>query len=133
LDGLPTGLDTLLRAHRIQERVAGVGFDWDDASGALEKVREELEEVVAAGSNAAELEEEMGDLLFAVVNFARLSGTNAVRALEAANAKFQRRFRALEALARDGGIPLPGAGLPELDLLWDEVKGTERGPSDPTG
>lgn len=126
-DGLASGLDPLLRAVRVQERAAGVGFDWDHPAGALAKVREELAEVegAAAGSDPAELEEEFGDLLFAVVNYARLSGVHALTSLETANAKFLRRFRAVEALARARGLPLPGTELAELDAIWDEVKRAE--------
>ncbi len=124
LEGLAEGLDALLRAHRIQERVAGVGFDWNEPRGALEKVGEELAEVEAAlrGGIAEALEEEIGDLLFSVVNLARLSGRHAVPCLELANAKFQQRFGALEALAKDRGVEMPGASLAELDELWEEVK-----------
>ena len=127
LDGLARGLDPLLRAHRIQERVAGVGFDWEDPRGALEKVREEVEEVAEAlGQGDPErLAEELGDLLFSVVNVARLAGTHAVPVLEGANAKFRRRFEALEARARDQGVALPGSSLEALDRLWDEVKAEE--------
>jgi nucleoside triphosphate diphosphatase len=129
LAGLARGLDPLLRAHRIQERVAGVGFDWEDPQGALEKVREEVEEVAEAlGEGDPErLAEELGDLLFSVVNVARLAGAHAVPALEGANAKFRRRFEALEARARDQGVALPGSSLEALDRLWDEVKAAEEG------
>lgn len=122
------GLDPLLRAHRIQEKAAGVGFDWDEASGAMEKVREELGEVVEAmdSGRRASLHEEMGDLLFAVVNLARLAGTPAVPALMDANQKFERRFHALEARALARGVPIPGATLEEMDRLWDEVKEEEK-------
>ncbi len=128
LDHLARGLDPLLRAHRIQERVAGVGFDWDDPRGALEKVREEVAEVAEAleAGDRDRLAEEMGDLLFSVVNVARLAGTHAVPALAAANAKFQRRFQALEARARAEGISLQESSLEELDRLWDAVKEEER-------
>jgi len=127
LSGLARGLDPLLRAHRIQEKVAGVGFDWEDAAGALAKLREELDEVAEAleSGDAAGLEEEVGDLIFSVVNLARLARAPAVPALMAANVKFERRFRALEALARERQIDLPGATLEELDRLWDEVKERE--------
>ncbi len=127
LTGLARGLDPLLRAHRMQEKVSGVGFDWDDASGAIAKVREELAEVeeVMAQGDPRRIEEEAGDLLFSVVNVVRLAGTHPVPALDAANRKFQERFRQVEALARDRGIAMPGASLQELDRLWDEVKGGE--------
>lgn len=196
LDGLTRRIDPLLRAHRIQERVSGVGFDWESAEGAWRKVAEELEEVRAAleraaaaqeqthgspaagaapgaalsagteqfsgalpragapgeavaggapedaaavraaasgtdgtqgggGEPAPELVEELGDLLFAVVNLTRLSGVHALAALQRANAKFQSRFEALERLARDRGIRLGEAPLEVLDALWDEVKAPE--------
>jgi nucleoside triphosphate diphosphatase len=128
LDGLAKGLDPLLRAHRIQERASGVGFDWDHAAGALEKVREELEEVAFALSERDDdsVAEEIGDLLFAVVNLGRLAGAHAVPALDSATRKFQRRFRAMEGLATERGVSMPGASLNELDQLWDEVKERER-------
>lgn len=127
LDGLATGLDPLLRAHRIQERVSGVGFDWSEPGGAREKVAEELEEVREAleEGDADALEEELGDLLFAVVNLTRLAGAHATNALEAANRKFSDRFRRLEARARERGVPLGKAPLEELDRLWEELKGEE--------
>jgi len=127
LDDLPGKLDALALAHRIQDRVASVGFDWDDPAGAFAKVREEVEEVaeLSLERDAAKLEEEIGDLLFAVVNFARLSGVHADLALRAANAKFGRRFRALEKLAPERGVKIGEASLTELDRLWDEVKRSE--------
>jgi MazG family protein len=128
LDGLARSLDPLTRAHRMQERVAGVGFDWADHQGAWDKVAEELEEVreaLEAGSEP-ELQEELGDLLFAVVNLVRLAGRHPVTALDGANRKFHRRFETLERLARDRGIALGTASLEDLDRLWDEVKAAER-------
>ncbi|MEW5926724.1 MAG: nucleoside triphosphate pyrophosphohydrolase [Gemmatimonadota bacterium] len=129
LDGLASGMDPLLRAYRIQERVAEVGFDWPDPTGAFDKVREEVEEVrheLDAG-DAARLEDELGDLLFAVVNLARLAKVHPTTALSRANAKFSGRFAALESLARERGVALGSASLQELDVLWDEVKRVERG------
>jgi MazG family protein len=124
LHGLSRGLDPLSRAHRIQERVSAVGFDWADARGAFEKVAEELEEVRGAleGGPAHVLEEELGDLLFAVVNLTRLAGVHALNALQRANRKFTDRFEGLERLARERGIALGQASLDELDALWEEVK-----------
>jgi len=145
LDGLPLSLDPLLRSYRIQERVSGVGFDWEDPMGALAKVREEVEEVAAAlapgGGTlpSADLREELGDLLFAVVNLTRLARVHPSTALGEANRKFTRRFASVEALARERGIPIPGSSLELLDQLWDEVKASERsprkedGPSEPGG
>lgn len=126
--GLPRSLDALSRAHRIQERVSAVGFDWADARGAFEKVAEEVEEVREAleAEPSPALEEELGDLLFAVVNLTRLAGSHALTALQRANRKFTRRFEALERLAAERGIELGEASLEELDRLWEEVKGAER-------
>lgn len=128
LSGIPSSLDPLSRAHRIQDRVAGVGFDWADARGAFEKVAEELEEVRQAleAEPSPALEEELGDLLFAVVNLSRLAGSHSLNALHRANAKFTRRFQALESLAGERGVVLGEATLEELDALWDEVKRRER-------
>jgi nucleoside triphosphate diphosphatase len=124
LDGLAKGLDPLLKAHRIQERVSGVGFDWSDAGGAWDKVAEELEEVrvaLEAGDGEA-VEEELGDLLFAVVNLTRLAGAHPDTVLDRANRKFHQRFDALEDMARERGISLRDATLEVLDGLWEELK-----------
>ncbi len=133
LDNLADGLDPLLRAHRLQERVSGVGFDWEQPEDALGKLDEEIREVEAAlgEASAPRLEEELGDLLFSVVNVARLAGNHAVSALARANAKFEARFRQLEALAEARGTALPGTSLEELDALWDEIKEAEQEETDP--
>ena len=132
VDGLPADLPALHRAFRLQDRAAGVGFDWPDAVGPAEKVEEELAEVraeVANGAHAAgygvpdpRLEEELGDLLFSVVNLCRKLGVHPSLALDKANVKFGRRFQAIEALAKQRGIDVPTAGLEVLDGLWNEVK-----------
>jgi len=124
LHGLAKGLDPLLKAHRIQDRVSGVGFDWSDPSGAWQKVAEELEEVGVAleGGIQEEVEEELGDLLFSVVNLTRLAGAHPDTVLDRANRKFQQRFEDLEDLAKDRGISLPDATLEVLDGLWEELK-----------
>jgi uncharacterized protein YabN with tetrapyrrole methylase and pyrophosphatase domain len=132
-DGLPPGLPSLHRAHRLQDRAAGVGFDWPDVEGPAQKVAEELVEVRAhlpASSPAdttrqAALEAELGDLLFAVVNLCRKCDVHAALALDKANDKFVRRFTAIERLAAHRGIDVPTAGLEVLDALWDEVKSAE--------
>jgi MazG family protein len=133
-EGLPPGLPSLHRAHRLQDRAAGVGFDWPDVEGPAAKVAEELSEVHAhlpTGANEADatrqaaLEAELGDLLFAVVNLCRKAGVHAALALDAANEKFVRRWTAVEQLAAERGIEVPAAGLEVLDALWDEVKATE--------
>ena len=124
LRGLPDTLPPLLMAYRLQERAAGVGFDWPDAKGPLQKVKEELAELEAeTGSGKRErLEDEVGDLLFAIVNLARKLAIDPRAALERANDKFQRRFEAVERLAEARGLELGRASLEELDQMWDEVK-----------
>src|SRR6266699_919954 len=127
LDGLPRTLPALLMAYRLQERAAGVGFDWPDAKGPLAKVKEEIVELEVemrdAGSGMRDaLQDEIGDLLFAVVNLARKLAIDPRAALERANDKFQRRFEAVERLAEQRGVEIGHAGLDELDKLWDEVK-----------
>lgn len=126
-EGLPRSLDPLSRAHRIQERVSSIGFDWSDWRGAFEKVAEEVEEVRRAleAEPSPALEEELGDLLFAVVNLTRLAGAHALNAMQRANAKFTARFERLEQLARERGIRLGEVPLETLDALWDEVKARE--------
>ena len=133
-DGLPVDLPALHRAHRLQDRAAGVGFDWPDVSGPAEKVEEELREVRAelrgdahesaadAAARLSRLEDELGDLLFAAVNLCRKAGVHASVALDRANMKFVRRFQAVEVLAKARGIEVKTAGLAVLDELWDEVK-----------
>lgn len=126
--GTPHG-GVLDHAFRIQERVAAVGFDWADPAGAWEKVREEVEEVGAElkEANADRLEDEVGDLLFSVVNLSRLLGVHPTSALARANAKFSARFETLERLARARGVVMGDASLEELDALWNEIKRVERG------
>jgi MazG family protein len=131
-EGLLTRLipsaDALRDATRMQARVAEVGFDWPEARGAWEKVREEVEEVGAelGEPGSVALEDEVGDLLFSVVNLARLSGVDASTALARANRKFRKRFGALERLARERGIVVGDAELEILDHLWDDAKREER-------
>ncbi|HET9636136.1 MAG TPA: nucleoside triphosphate pyrophosphohydrolase [Gemmatimonadaceae bacterium] len=140
-DGLASGLPSLHRAHRLQDRAAGVGFDWPDVDGPAEKVEEELDEVRAELQRMPKsmpgappvlddkhyaLEAELGDLLFAVVNLCRKAGVHAAIALDKANAKFETRFQEVERLARSRGIDVAHAGLEKLDELWDEAKLNER-------
>jgi uncharacterized protein YabN with tetrapyrrole methylase and pyrophosphatase domain len=112
-------------AHRLQERAAGVGFDWPDEHGPLEKIHEETRELEAelgASRDAGRVEHEIGDLLFAVVNLARKAGCDARAALEKANGRFLERFRRIEAMARQRGIDVSTADLEKLDQLWEEAK-----------
>lgn len=122
LSGLPPTLPALLAAYRLQERAAGVGFDWPDATGPMAKVKEELGEVERETGRKDRIEEEIGDLLFAVVNLARKLELEPSRALERANKKFTQRFEQLEALAEARGVQMGRATLEELNKLWDEVK-----------
>lgn len=124
LGELPPTLPSLLAAFRLQERAASIGFDWPDTSGPLTKVREELGETEAelASGDAKALEDEIGDLLFAVVNLARKAGVEPGGALDRANRKFRNRFSGMERLAAERGIAMHSAGLQQLDEIWDEVK-----------
>jgi nucleoside triphosphate diphosphatase len=139
-DGLPAALPSLHRAQRLQDRAAGVGFDWHDWRGAADKVDEELREarelletthIPAASAPPTHDEaheriaEELGDLLFACVNLCRKAHVHASLALDRANLKFQRRFEGVERLARERGVELGRASLDELDALWDEIKAGE--------
>ena len=166
--------DALARAFDVQHRAALAGFDWSEPGGALEKVREETEEVAAlvgglgeggggepggdpgagmgrekgggrgsregdegggnpgegpgwGGGRESRVAEEVGDLLFAVVNLARLSGVDPAAALSRATVKFEGRFREVRRLAEERGLPMPGTPLGPLDRLWDEVKGRGEG------
>ena len=118
LAGIALALPALLRAEKLQRRAARTGFDWPDTDGPRAKIAEEIDEVAHAG-NAAERADEIGDLLFAVVNWARHLGVDPESALRGANAKFERRFRAMEAVAGDA---FAGLTLAEKDALWDRVK-----------
>jgi len=130
LRGLPASLPPLVRAYRLQELAAGVGFDWPDARGPLEKVKEEVRELeaelsserTAPRSPLPAVQEEVGDLLFAVVNLARKLDIDPEAALARANDKFTRRFGEVERLAAERGLEVGRASLEELDQLWDEVK-----------
>jgi uncharacterized protein YabN with tetrapyrrole methylase and pyrophosphatase domain len=121
LEGLPRSLPELLMAYRLQERAAGVGFDWPDASGPAAKVREELAEVESE-TTPDRLDHEIGDLLFSVVNLARKVGVHPGPALERANARFGKPFGEVERLALERGMDVHTAGLDALDGLWEEAK-----------
>src|SRR5690242_3913334 len=124
LRGLPPSLPPLKMAYRLQERAAGAGFDWPDARGPMQKVKEEIAELEReTGKGTRErVEEEVGDLLFAVVNLSRKLRVDPGAALKRSNEKFIRRFEGIERLARDRGLELGRASLGELDRLWEEVK-----------
>ena len=132
LDGVPTPLPGLTRAVKLQEKAGRVGFDWADARLVLEKIREETAEVeaelAAPGAEASpELEDEIGDLLFAMANLARHAKVDPEQALRGANAKFERRFRHIERRLTEAGRALEEATLAEMEALWVEAKQLERG------
>lgn len=121
LAGVAIALPALLRAEKLQQRAARTGFDWPDSDGAIAKIVEELDEVQGAATQA-EREEEVGDLLFAVVNLARHLKVDPEVALRAGNAKFDRRFRMMEDIAGDAFVALP---LDEKEALWQRAKRAE--------
>lgn len=126
LDGVPQQLPALLQALRIQEKAAGVGFDFPDREGAWEKVEEELaefRETIDDGAPDEEREAEFGDLLFALVNYARFADVNPENALRATNAKFTDRFSYIERRLREDGRSWDDTSLADADVLWEEAKG----------
>ena len=133
LDGVPAALPALLKAQRTQEKASRVGFDWKDAAGPMEKIAEELNELKAEVEvraskkpiDSTRVKEELGDLLFAVCNLARHLGVDAESALELTNAKFSRRFRSVEAGAKEAGRDLKEMTLDEMDELWEKAKESE--------
>lgn len=128
LDGVAIGLPALLRALKLQKRAARVGFDWPSTTQVLDKLTEESAELVEAKDNLtqAEVEEEYGDLLFVMANLGRHLGLDPEAALRAANAKFTRRFEAVEARLAQAGKTATDSNLAEMDALWDDVKRAER-------
>ncbi|HLZ67027.1 MAG TPA: nucleoside triphosphate pyrophosphohydrolase [Aliidongia sp.] len=129
LDGVIAGLPALTRAVKIQNRAARVGFDWAEPAPILDKIEEEVAELRAeleSGAPADRVEDELGDLFFALANLARRLDLDAEGALRRATAKFERRFHGMEALAAAEGETLDGQPLDALDALWDRVKADER-------
>ena len=128
LDDVPAALPALSRATKLQKRAAQVGFDWPDALPVLDKVREELDEVLQAMAqgDADAIEDELGDLLFATANLARHLKQDPENALRRANRKFERRFRFIEQALRDSARPFEDCTLDELDALWGEAKRQEK-------
>ncbi len=129
LDDVPHALPALTRAKKLQQRAGTVGFDWESAPKVVEKIAEEAGEIVeaqAAGAGADKLEEEVGDLLFAVANLSRHLKVDPEKALRSANAKFVRRFRAIEAGLAARGRTTAEATLDEMEVLWQEAKKDEK-------
>lgn len=124
LEGVPKGLPALVKAQRIQDKVAGVGFDWEKPEQVWEKVQEELKEFqseVKKGSQK-DMEAEFGDVLFSMINYARFLKINPDTALERTNQKFSKRFNYLEAKAKELGKSLQEMTLAEMDVYWEEAK-----------
>lgn len=121
LEGIPRSLPALLRAQKLQEKAARVGFDWPTADGALDKLQEECQELLNV-RNADELEDELGDILFALVNLARFKQVEAESALQRSNRKFIRRFEYIEQQTAAAGRTLETMSLAEMDALWNEAK-----------
>ena len=124
LEGVPKGLPALVKAQRIQDKVAGVGFDWEKPAQVWEKVQEELAEFQAevAQGNTNKMEAEFGDVLFSMINYARFLKINPDTALERTNQKFTQRFNYLEAKAKALGKSLQDMTLAEMDIYWEEAK-----------
>jgi len=124
MEGLPKTFPALLQARRIQERAAEVDFDWEDVKQVWEKIQEEMQELqeAIATQNKTAIEEEMGDLLFSVVNLSRFLGTNPEEALKKTNQKFIRRFKIIEQTLADQKIDFKDMTLRELDEIWDQAK-----------
>ena len=124
LEGVPKGLPALVKAQRIQDKVAGVGFDWEKPEQVWEKVQEELAEFQAevAQGNTKNIEAEFGDVLFSMINYARFLKINPDTALERTNQKFTQRFNYLEAKAKALGKSLQDMTLAEMDIYWEEAK-----------
>ena len=130
LDDIPKALPALMRAHKIQKRCHNVGFDWTTLGPVVAKVHEEIDEVMHEAQQSVvdseKLEEEIGDLLFATVNLSRHLGSKAETALQKANDKFERRFRAVEAIIAAQGLSMPGVTLEQMEAAWQQVKAGEK-------
>src|SRR6266699_4966631 len=129
LAGVPRSLPALLKAARLTEKAARVGFDWRRTEDVFSKIEEEigeLREAISSGDEA-NVHDEIGDLLFTIANIARKLNVNAEEALQSTNRKFRRRFESMEASVREGGRNLDQLSLEQMDALWDEAKAAERG------
>ncbi|WP_121666238.1 nucleoside triphosphate pyrophosphohydrolase [Mesonia aquimarina] len=124
LEGVPRSLPALVKSSRIQDKVAGVGFDWEEPQQVFEKVKEELDELQQEinEQNQEKIEAEFGDVLFSMINYARFLGVNPENALERTNKKFISRFQYLEQKAKEKQKPLSDMTLEEMDVFWEEAK-----------
>ena len=125
LEGVPNSLPAMVKAYRIQDKVRGVGFDWENKGQVWEKVKEEIVELefeVRRGKDIKKLEDDFGDVLFALINYARFIGINPEDALERTNKKFINRFQYIEKMATQSGRKIQDLTLSEMDFFWDEFK-----------
>jgi XTP/dITP diphosphohydrolase len=125
LQGVPKSLPALVKATRIQEKVKGVGFDWDNKEQVFEKVKEEFSELhleIKRTDNQEKIEKEFGDVLFSMINYARFIGVDPESALERTNKKFIGRFNYLEQEVKNNNLDLMKMTLEEMDLIWDKSK-----------
>lgn len=124
MSGVPNTLPAVVKATRLQEKAKQVGFEWDDQSGALDKVKEELQEltVEVVNDNKEKIAQEFGDVLFSMINYARYLNIDAEAALESTNRKFKSRFQHMEALAQERGMEFAKLSLEQQDALWNESK-----------
>ncbi len=128
LEGVPMSLPAMVKAYRIQDKARGIGFDWDNATQVWEKVEEEIAELkheLANGAETIKTESEFGDLLFALINYARFIDVNPETALERTNRKFIRRFKYIEKAVNADGKALQDMTLAEMDVYWEKAKETE--------
>lgn len=127
LSGVPTALPSIIKAYRIQEKASNIGFDWENKEDAWNKVREEISEFEkeAKSGNIPDMEQEMGDIFFSLVNVSRLYGINPETAIEKTNSKFIRRFNYIEKKASENGMKLTEMTLAEMDKFWEEAKKSE--------
>ena len=127
LGGIPSGMPAITKAYRIQDKVSGVGFDWDNKEDVWNKVQEELGELKAEveADNQERIEDELGDVLFSLVNYSRFLNVHPEDALEKTNRKFMRRFQHLEQMVRSDGKKLIDMSLPEMDEYWNRAKSEE--------
>ncbi|OFX70984.1 MAG: nucleoside triphosphate pyrophosphohydrolase [Bacteroidetes bacterium GWE2_29_8] len=128
LEGVPNSLPSLVKAYRIQEKARGAGFDWDERHQVLDKVREEIEELEKeiANNNKEKIENEFGDMLFALINYSRFLNVNPENALEKTNQKFIKRFKYIESKAKENNTKLSDMTLAEMDVFWEEAKKLEQ-------
>jgi len=123
LEGVPSSLPSLVKAMRIQEKVKGVGFDWDEKSDVWNKVKEEINELeVEVNKHSNEIEDEFGDVLFSLINYARFININPETALAKTNTKFINRFQEMEKLIASENFKLEQMTLPQMDVYWEKAK-----------